>query len=171
MKKLLYGIATLAILMSCTENKIAFVDNAKLMNDYQEKIDIENKYKVRFEGFDKKRDSVGRAFQTEAMAFQNAAAKMNQNTAQEKYNELMLKKQNIGQLLQDEEQSLLQQSQTEVDTLKSKVRKFVKEYGKKNGYTFILGSTENGSVLYGDDAKDITADVVKALNDAYGVKE
>ena len=54
--------------------------------------------------------------------------------------------------------------QKEIDTLVKQVKAFVKDYGKKNGYTFILGANEAGSVMYGADDKDITEDVIKALN-------
>ena len=48
-----------------------------------------------------------------------------------------------------------------------KVRSFVKDYSKEKGYTFVLGSNDAGSVLYGEESKDITNDVLKAINDDY----
>lgn len=171
MKKLFIGVFSATLLASCTQDKIGFVDNAKLMNEYQEKIDMENKYKKKFEKFDKKTDSISKLFQIEAEAFDANKNKMSPGAAQAKYQELLQKKQLIGQQLQGEEQVIVQESQKEIDSLKSKVRKFVKDYGKNNGYTFILGSTENGSILYGSEAKDVTEEVVKALNKAYGKKE
>ncbi len=56
------------------------------------------------------------------------------------------------------------EGQKEIDTLVKQVKAFVKDYGKENGYTFILGANEAGSVMYGADDKDITEDVIKALN-------
>ena len=54
-----------------------------------------------------------------------------------------------------------------MDSLLSKVKKTIKEYGKDKGYSFILGANDGGSVLYGKDNKDITEDVVKYLNSKY----
>jgi len=51
--------------------------------------------------------------------------------------------------------------------LVKKVKSFVKEYGKDNGYTYILGANEAGSVLYGEEKKDITKEVLKVLNESY----
>lgn len=167
MKKIIL-IMTLAIMsFSCQQNKIAFVDNTQLLNEYQEKIDIEAKYKEKIEVFSKKRDSISKAFQAEAQAFQAEAQKLSQKVAQEKYNALMQKSQSVQLQIQQEEQQLAMSSQGEIDSLLNKVKDFVADYGKTNGYTFILGQNEAGSVMYGDAAKDITDQVLKALNDNY----
>jgi outer membrane protein len=43
----------------------------------------------------------------------------------------------------------------------------VEEYGKENGYDLILGTTTSGNILYGTEKKDITEQVLNALNNAY----
>ena len=166
MKKLiLTGVALLA-LTACTD-KVAFVDNSKLLNDYQEKKDIEAKLKGQISAYERKRDSISMAFQIEARAFDAQAKTLPQNVAQKKYNELMQKSQILQQHLQQEEQKIQMESQTQMDSLLSKVKKNIKEYGKQKGYTFILGANDGGSVLYGTEKKDITKEVTEYLNNQY----
>lgn len=43
----------------------------------------------------------------------------------------------------------------------------IARYAKKHGYKLILGSTVDGSILYGDEAIDVTEDLVKELNEIY----
>ncbi|ALC97535.1 OmpH family outer membrane protein [Capnocytophaga ochracea] len=170
MKKLiLTGVALLA-LTACTD-KVAFVDNSKLLNDYQEKKDIEAKLKGQISAYERKRDSISMAFQTEARAFDAQAKTLPQNVAQKKYNELMQKSQILQQHLQQEEQKIQMESQTQMDSLLSKVKKNIKEYGKQKGYTFILGANDGGSVLYGTEKKDITKEVTEYLNNQYKGKK
>ena len=170
MKKLiLTGVALLA-LTACTD-KVAFVDNSKLLNDYQEKKDIEAKLKGQISAYERKRDSISMAFQTEARAFDAQAKTLPQNVAQKKYNELMQKSQILQQHLQQEEQKIQMESQTQMDSLLSKVKKNIKEYGKQKGYTFILGANDGGSVLYGAEKKDITKEVTEYLNNQYKGKK
>ena len=170
MKKLiLTGVALLA-LTACTD-KVAFVDNSKLLNDYQEKKDIEAKLKGQISAYERKRDSISMAFQTEARAFDAQAKTLPQNVAQKKYNELMQKSQILQQHLQQEEQKIQMESQTQMDSLLSKVKKNIKEYGKQKGYTFILGAKDGGSVLYGSEKKDITKEVTEYLNNQYKGKK
>ena len=52
-----------------------------------------------------------------------------------------------------------------------KVKDFVAEYGKTNGYTFILGKNEAGSVMFGKEDTDITEVIIEAINTSYKDKE
>ncbi len=166
MKKLVLAMVVLGM-VSCQQDKIGYVDNVKLMEKYQEKIDVEAKFKAKAEALTKKRDSISQAFQIEAQAFQAKAQSMSQKKAQEEYGIMQQKGQFIGQQLQQEDQLLQAEGQTEMDSIVSKVKKEIKAYGKANGYTYILGGGEGGSVLYGTDANDLTEQVVKILNDNY----
>ncbi|MGB5553566.1 MAG: OmpH family outer membrane protein [Flavobacteriaceae bacterium] len=49
----------------------------------------------------------------------------------------------------------------------SKVKKEITTYGKANGYSYILGGGDGGSVLYGTEANDLTTEIVKIINDKY----
>jgi len=167
MKKIFFTLLIGVSLASCQQDKIAFVDSTKLINEYQEKIDIEAQFKTKADKFQKRADSLSRAFQGEAMDFENKSKSLSQTAAQEQYGALMQKRQVMGQQLQAEELQIQQEGQTEMDTLVKKIRTFVKDYGEKNQYTFILGSNEAGSVLYGEKSKDITEEVLKELNAAY----
>ena len=100
----------------------------------------------------------------EAQLFQTRAQKMKQSKAEEEYQALLQKKQMQDYQLGNEEKALQAEGQKEIDTLVKQVKAFIKDYGKTNGYTFILGSNEGGSVLYGAEATDITETVLTALN-------
>ncbi|MFT0713985.1 OmpH family outer membrane protein [Flagellimonas lutimaris] len=166
MKKLVV-LAIAITAMACQQNKIAFVDSVKIMDEYQEKIDVDARFKTKAEAMNKKRDSISQAFQMELQQFQTKAQSMSQQKAQEEYSLLQQRGQRVGQQLQQEEQQLQQISQAEMDTLVKKVKKEIREYGKANGYTYILGGGESGSVIYGDEAKDVTDAILSILNDKY----
>ena len=166
MKKIVLAIFLIAA-VACEQNKIGFVDNVKLMDGYQEKIDIEARYKIKAEALNKKRDSISQAFQIEAQAFQSKAQSMPETQAQEEYGVLQQRGQFIGQQLQQEEQQMQSEGQIEMDSLISKVKKEINGYGKSNGFTYILSGGDGGSVLYGTDTKDLTQDILKILNEQY----
>ncbi|WP_343486885.1 OmpH family outer membrane protein [Allomuricauda sp. d1] len=166
MKKMIFGVFTF-LAMACQQDKIGFVDNVKLMDGYQEKIDVEGKYKSKADVLGKKRDSISQAFQMEVQQFQTKAQTMSQKKAQEEYGMIQQRGQFMGQQLQQEEQQLQTEGQTEMDSVVSKVKKEIEAYGKANGYTYILGGGEGGSVLYGAEAKDLTEEILNVLNDKY----
>jgi outer membrane protein len=163
MKKIVIGLFLFAS-VACQQDKIAYVDNIRLMDGFNEKITTEAEYTSRTEVLNKKRDSISRAFQLEVQAFQAKAESMSQQKAQEEGALLQQRGQFIGQQLQQEEQVLQQQGQVQMDSIVSKVKKEIVSFGKANGYTFILGGGDGGSVLYGQDAKDVTDEILKLLN-------
>ena len=84
MKNILAVLTVVLLFASCQEpKKIGFVDNGKVINAYQEKIDIEAKYKLKDEDFKKYADSIGKAFQLEAQDFQINGAKLSKKKQEE----------------------------------------------------------------------------------------
>lgn len=168
MKNLIFIFLMTIVLSSCQQQqKIGFVDNAKVINEYQKKKDIEERYKQKDDAFKKKTDSISQAFQLEAKDFQLKSANMSQKKAQEQYQVLGQKQQFLTQQLQYEQEQIQKEFQTEIDSLISRVRDFVKDYGKTNGYAYILGSNEAGSVMYGSEGNDLSQVILDALNADY----
>ncbi|NKI31218.1 OmpH family outer membrane protein [Croceivirga thetidis] len=158
-------VLVLLTFISCQQSKIGYVDNVKLMDGYQEKTEVEGKYKAKADALAKKSDSLSQALQIEYQALQ--AKKQSQRKTQEELQVLQQKGQFLGQQLQQEERQIQQEGQTQMDSIVSKVKDEIKAYGEANGYTYILGGGEGGSVLYGQDANDLTEQILKILNDKY----
>ncbi|MDN3664941.1 OmpH family outer membrane protein [Algibacter miyuki] len=173
MKNILYVAIAMLVLASCEKpNKIGFVDNGALINDYQEKIDLEAKYQAKDDAFRKRADSIGLAFQTEAQKGQAEAQKLAQRNNRKKAEELMAglqqKQQQLQQQMQVEQQQITQAFQADIDSVIVKVKAFVGEYGKANGYNYILGTSDAAAtVMYGEEKSDLTKTVTEALNADY----
>ena len=90
MKKLVV-LAIALTAMACQQNKIGYVDSVKIMDDYQEKIDVEARFKTKADAMGRKRDSISQAFQMELQQFQSKAQSMSQQSAQEEYAQLLKK--------------------------------------------------------------------------------
>ncbi|MCX2718521.1 OmpH family outer membrane protein [Lentiprolixibacter aurantiacus] len=166
MKKLMLIISVI-LLTACQTDKIGFVDNSVLMENYQEKKDVESRYNMKSEAYAKKRDSITQSFQMEAQALQTKTKGMSEKKAQEEYALLQQKGQFIGQQLQQEEQQIQMMGQMEMDSLVSRVKREIDAFGKANGYSYILGKGEGGGVLYGNEDNDLTQDILKILNEKY----
>lgn len=168
MKNIIYAVVLLLAFSSCQKQKIGYVDNGKVINDYQLKKDIEAKYQAKDAAFQKRADSIGQAFQLEAKSFQTQAKSMSPKMQQEKYQALGQKQQTLQKQMQSEQQQIQQEFQTEIDSIITKVKDFVKDYGKNNGYTYILGTSDAAAtVMYGTEENDLTQTILDALNKAY----
>ena len=168
MKNIVIVIIAVLTFASCQQSqKIGFVDNAKLINEYQEKIDVQDKLQAKIKIYEQRRDSVRQAFQIEINEAELKSRKMSQENLQKLSQELQQKGQMMTQRDQFEQQQIAQESQAQNDSLIKKVKNFVKDYGTKNGYNFILGSNEAGSVMYGNADSELTQTILDALNAAY----
>ena len=152
---------------ACQQPKFGYVDNVALMDAYQEKIEIEERYKAKVEALSQKRDSISQAFQLEAQEFQTRAERMSSTNAQKEYDLLQQRGQFMAQQLQMEEQQLQQLGQAEMDSVVNRVKKEIEDYGKANNYNYIFGGGEGGSVLYGQETDNLTEALIAILNEKY----
>ena len=166
MKNIIYVVLAMLIFASCEKpNKIGFVDNGTVINDYQEKKDVEAAFQLKEDAFRKRADSISLAFQAEA---QKLAQRNNRKKAEELMGGLQQKQQQLQQQMQAEQQQLTQAFQAEIDSVIVNVKDFVKDYGKENGYNYILGTSDAAAtVMYGDDKNDLTQTILEALNAEY----
>lgn len=173
MKRLfVLGIAALALYSCQKPQKIGFVNNSELINEYQEKKDQETMIQGKIDAFQKKNDSIGRAFQMEVQDAQIKAAKMPRNKQEELMGQLQKKQTMLQQQFQIEEKAIANESQSINDSLISTVKKFVKKYAENNDYDFIIGQNDNTASLYfGKEKHDLTKAVLEELNKAYAAKK
>lgn len=176
MKKIVVLLAISIAVFSCQktaevkemkEMKTAYVNTSELMKNYTEAKDLESKYKAQSEEKGRQLEAEINRFKQDASAFQAQAQANGQEWAQKRGAELQKREQQLGYAQQALAQQLQQASGTEMDTLVSGVKKFIKEYGKKKGYTYIYGTGDIASILYAEDKLDITKEITKALNDKY----
>ncbi|KFF19522.1 OmpH family outer membrane protein [Flavobacterium hydatis] len=173
MKKALVIIALSISVVACNktaevkEVKTAYVDTSVLMKEYTEAKDLEAKYKAQAEEKGRQLQAEITRFKQDAANFQSQAQANGQAWAQQRGAELQKREQQLGYAQQALAQQLQQESGAEMDTLVTGVKKFIKNYGKEKGYSYIYGTGDAASILYAEDKYDITKDIVKALNDNY----
>lgn len=171
MKKLIGMIALLLAFTSCQESqKIAFIDNAKVYEEYQEKIDVEATITKRQEDFKKKTDSIAMAYQIEAAPLQAKFSKLSPQEQQTNPEIVAFsqKWQQVEAQIKTEEEGMQEQLENDLKELDTHVEEFIADYAKKNNYSFVLGKNKSGGLIYGNETSDITETIIKELNAAYG---
>lgn len=175
MKKLAL-VALAAFAISCNKGseaaavKTAYVDTAKILEEYTESKDIEEKYKAKSKEMGKELEVEVNKFKSEAAGFESNAREKGQAWAQQKGAELQRREQQLGYAQQAMLQQLQQESAVEMDSMVKQIKEFIKGYGKEKGYDYIYGTGDAASVLYAKDQYDITKDIVAALNERYKSK-
>ncbi len=155
------------IVTSCSKSKTAFVDTQKLFEEYTELTEVQDKYTKLSDEVRSDLEPQIQAFQIKVDLYQKNAASMTPAERQQKEQELGALQQQIQQAQQSRGGQLQQESQAEIDSVIQKVRDFISDYGKSNGYDYIYGKNEGANILYGKEELDVTEDILKALNDTY----
>ena len=168
MIKRIFAIGVVALAMiSCNEQKTAYVDTTKIIQEYKEMKDVEAEFTTKSDSVRKQLDAAAQSFQQEVQAYQSQMNSMSQTEKQAKEQELMQKQQMLQQQQQMRSNVLREESTAVMDSMVNKVKDFVKQYGEDNGYTYIFGSNESANIMYAEKGLDITEEVLEEMNKEY----
>ncbi|MEJ5229460.1 MAG: OmpH family outer membrane protein [Pseudothermotoga sp.] len=139
----------LLFLYGATQNglKVVFVDVNKITQEYPKMIELNERYKTDFQYYQNKLNEMTKELED----MQKAGA--SQAELEKKQADILARKQQYEQLLQNEYQPKMQQVIEEI-------AKKVDSFAKTMGYDYILSKQ---ALVYGDDAYDITDQLVKYL--------
>lgn len=167
MKKLILVVLVAAGLTSCNEQKTAYVDTTKLIQEYTEMKNVEQEFTTKSDQVKVELDSLAQSFQAEVQEYQKNMNSLSTEERQRIEQELMGKQQTIQQQQQMRGNQLRQESDVVIDSIVTKVKDYVKSYGEENGYTYIFGSNESANIMYAEDGLDITEEILEKLNASY----
>lgn len=115
-------------------------------------------------------DRLERSYQNKYNDYQSQVATMNDAQSEKATLELLKTQENIKNRKMELERDYNDYVTRRMQEVKSKIEEFLKEYNRDKGYSFIM-AYEPGLLYYRDTLYNITADVVKGLNERYGKKK
>lgn len=176
MKKLLVLVALGVAMISCQETatakkdefKTGYIDTGVLLKEYDKFKDENDKFKVKTEELGRPIEAKGRQLQAEKEAFQRNAQANGQAWAQQKYGELQQREQQLAQERNVALGKLDQEGAKLQDTLIKQVKKYIRDFGKKEKFDYIFTTSEDApSVIYSKDSYNLTDKLLKQLNEEY----
>lgn len=172
MKKLAGIFSMILILASCTQVKIAHVDIGEVMKEYEGSKKAEEKMKAQSEKISNEIDQLAIPFQQKVQEYQKNQGSMSADERQKVEAELMQEQQMLQQRQQMAQQQVQMEGQQMIEKINEEIDTFLETYAKSNGYTYILGSSDQTkSVLYGEESMNVTDAVIDALNENYEEEE
>ena len=164
MKKVVALALMAALAMGCQKQKTGFVNTEKVVKEYKDMTSAQDKYSKMNDDLMAELQKKAQAYQAEVQEYQKNMNSMSSSARSKKEEELMKERQQLQQEQQMRSQQLQQESQAAIDSVIGKVKDQVKKYGEKNGYDYIYGQNDAGSIMYAKDSYDVTDEVIKALN-------
>jgi outer membrane protein len=161
------GLIVLAVYVFTLPQKMVYVDSAKLVNEYKGMQDARTAYEKKAITWKANIDTLTSEVQKQIMDYEKESSKL---TAKERQlsEELIRTKQK--QLMEYQQAMNAQAKQEDVKMtgeVVQQINAYLKKYGEENGYKIVMAATEYGNIAYADEGLDITADVLKGLNNEY----
>jgi len=148
--------------------KIAYVDIDTLEANYDYFKKKKAEFETRQKNIDAELERMANALQNEYIALQKKAqngelsqseGEAAQQRLMQKQNELENKRSTLGnKYLKDQEDFNKE--------IHDNLHEYIKEYNEEMCYDYILSYSKDGSILYANDALDITRDVIEGMNNA-----
>ncbi|MGC3977112.1 MAG: OmpH family outer membrane protein [Paludibacteraceae bacterium] len=92
---------------------------------------------------------------------------LSRERAEQEQLRLQKKQQDLQATTERLSQQIMEQQQKMSEQLRDTIDAFMKQYNKGGKYQLILSNTANDNILYAEKSYDITADVIKKLNERY----
>ena len=158
---LLIGIGA----VSCNQEKTAYVENEKVVEEYYKLENMRNKYNSKQEALKKEIDSLTAPFQKLYQEYMEKRQSLSDTERQQREQQLRQMQQQIRSKQNQQGRQIQQQRGKESDSL---IKVMENKIAEQKGYTYIFGSNQSSNILYGDKSKNITDDVIDMLNEDKG---
>ena len=153
--------------------KIAYVEVDSLLSKYEFCIEMNQEMVKKEENVRATLNEKGKKLEDEQKEFQykyeNNA--FTQARAQEEYNRLMKKAQDLEVLKAKLAEELAIENQKNTLQLRDSIDNFMKIYNKDRKYSFIISNSGYDNLLYADPAYNITQEIIDGLNARYVKKQ
>lgn len=147
--------------------KTAYIDTEKLMKEYQESIDFETKYEAMSKRMQNELEADMKKFQNDVVDLQRNAQSKGMEWAMARQKELEKREVTLAEKQQNYMMKFQQEGSAERDSMVTKMKGFIKDYGQEKGFDYVFGTGDAATVLYAKDGYDITEDILKLMNEAY----
>ena len=148
--------------------EIVYFNQDSVVSQYNYIKDMDKRLEAKSKAAQSDVGSRQQAIQREIAEYQKNAATMSADQRQATEQRLQRKGQEFQQYQQNAGAAVQNDQMAEQTKLYEKLSDFVKNYAKEHGYKLVLTYKKGDpTVMYGDPSLDVTADVVKGLNDAY----
>lgn len=163
----LLAVITISVILFTREERVVYVDSAKLLNNYKGMEAARATYQSKANSWKANVDTLASEVQILILKYERESKTMSVKE-RSLSQELIRAKQ---KQLSDYQQAINAQAEQENAKITSdiiaQVNVYLKKYGEQHGYKIILAATDYGNLAYADPGLDITNEVLQGLNAEY----
>ncbi|MCR6641092.1 MAG: OmpH family outer membrane protein [Sporocytophaga sp.] len=146
-----------------TDNRIAYIDTGKLMENSREMQLVRKQLEAEQLKIKNNIDTLSLEFQTALKDFEKKSSAMNSKEKELSAQLLKGKQEQLIQYKQAVDQKLLEEQNRKTTEALKAINTYIADYGAKNGFKMIF-ATSAGNIAFGDKGVDITEDILRGIN-------
>ena len=147
--------------------KIAYVRSTELVYGYLGMKEANREYEQKTKLYQANIDTLQKDYKLAFSQYSTLSPNLSKEDKSVREKALMQQQESMVGYAQSVNTKMKEEEQKSTGAVLNQINSFVEEYGKEKGYDVILGTTLSGSLLYGDEAIDITKEVLDVLNKNY----
>ena len=151
-------------------NNIVFVDIDSLLLHYRLSEDLNDAFRLKQQNLGSELEYKSGKFQEDYEAFVKKVQRggfLTQQRAAEEEQKLAKRQEELQALQYNLQNKLMVEQQEMTLQLYDSIVSYVEEYNKKYNYTYILGNSQGGGLLYANKSLNITGYILEGLNARY----
>jgi outer membrane protein len=150
--------------------KVVYVRIGEVINKYEGMLEAKNAYKQKMSNWQANVDTLELDYQKMVSKYNLESSRL--SAAQKREQEMSLEKQkgNIQNYIATLEQKAQEEDEKMTKGVINQINAAIEELGKEKGYDYVLGTTNDGNILYGVKSKDVTEEVLEYVNNKYKKK-
>ena len=145
-------------------DKIAYVDSGKIMNEYKGAIQAKKAYDTKAREWQSNIDTLAMDLQNSIKKYERDLAKMSPKESELSKQLLANKQKQLADYQKAIRDNAAQEDAKHYKEIVSEINAFLLKYGKDHNYKMILIANQSGTIAYAREGLDITVQVLEELN-------
>lgn len=147
--------------------KIGYVESDKLLANYKGMIAASEAYKSKFDIWKTNLDTLRSELEKEISKYQKEKSALSKKEDELSQKLIDTKRQQLIKYQRDIERKAGAEDKSATEAVLKKVNEYISNYGKENGYDFIIAATQSGNLVYAKGSLNLTDEILKGLNEEY----
>ncbi len=152
-------------------DKVAYVDSAKILNDYKGSAEAKKVYQQKAKVWQANIDTLTNEVKGAIQKYEKSIATMSKKEQDLSKQLIQSKQKQLSDYQRGIQDNAKQEDGKLTQTIVAQINAFLTSYGKKHNYKLILIANQSGTIAYAREGLDITADVIEQLNSEYSSEQ
>lgn len=155
------------VYLQLSSKKVAYVDSAKLVNNYQSMIEARKIYQQKSSVWKANVDTLASEVQLTISNYEKESGTMTSKEKELSQELIRTRQRQFVEYQKAINEKAAQEDNQMTSHILEQVNSYIREYGDEHGYKIIFAATEYGNIAYAEEGIDITDKVLEGLNKGY----